>query len=211
MRRGSISPKLIMCGGSVRIILLLSLVARCLETTDVYIWRMFACMSVVLCEGMWEYPMCSGRCWIKCFFSLWVLEYSVCCVGDVMDVMDVAFSVLIVRRGAVGARVWEVIVCLRAYDVLCVMCVHPVDVLNTAVCMTYSVFMLVEDGRGILQCRYRDILICTHEFLLLCVSLCCGSAVIKHIESLFLLLDLVRDCYILSSQEHYVGMVACIS
>ena len=32
------------------------------------------------------------------------------CVGDVMDgdVMDVVFSVCIVTRGAVGARVWEV-------------------------------------------------------------------------------------------------------
>ena len=30
------------------------------------------------------------------------------CVGDVMDVMDVVFFVCIVRRGAVGARVWGV-------------------------------------------------------------------------------------------------------
>ena len=30
------------------------------------------------------------------------------CVGDVMDVMDVVFSVCIVRRGAVCARVWGV-------------------------------------------------------------------------------------------------------
>ena len=30
------------------------------------------------------------------------------CVGDVTDVMDVVFSVCIVRRGAVGARVWGV-------------------------------------------------------------------------------------------------------
>ena len=34
----------------------------------------------------------------------------VCCVVAVVenDVMDVVFSVCIVRRGAVGARVWEV-------------------------------------------------------------------------------------------------------
>ena len=31
------------------------------------------------------------------------------CVGDVMDVV---FSVCIVRRGAVGARVWGVCLCL---------------------------------------------------------------------------------------------------
>ena len=30
------------------------------------------------------------------------------CVGPVGDVMDVVFSVCIVRRGAVGARVWGV-------------------------------------------------------------------------------------------------------
>ena len=32
------------------------------------------------------------------------------------DVMDVVFSVCIVRRGAVGARVWEV---FRRADVIC--------------------------------------------------------------------------------------------
>ena len=37
--RGSIS--LLMCGGVVRSILLLPLVARCLETIDVCIWSMF--------------------------------------------------------------------------------------------------------------------------------------------------------------------------
>ena len=48
VRRGSISSELLMCGGGVRIILLLSLVARCLETIDVCIWRMFVFMSVVV-------------------------------------------------------------------------------------------------------------------------------------------------------------------
>ena len=38
-------------------------------------------------------------------FSLGVLNYVVCCVRDVMDVV---FSVCIVRRKAVGARVLEV-------------------------------------------------------------------------------------------------------
>ena len=47
MRR-SISSELLMCGGGVRIILILPLVARCLETIDVYIWRMFIFMSVVV-------------------------------------------------------------------------------------------------------------------------------------------------------------------
>ena len=39
--------------------------------------------------------------------SLGVLKYVVClCMGS--DVRDVVFSVCIVMRGAVGARVWEV-------------------------------------------------------------------------------------------------------
>ena len=48
MRRGSIFSELLMCGGGVRIILLLPLVARCLETIDVCIWQ--------------ECLLCSGRC-----------------------------------------------------------------------------------------------------------------------------------------------------
>ena len=43
------------------------------------------------------------------------------CVGDVMDVV---FSVCIVRRGAVGARVWEVLVFCHADVVcLCLVCI----------------------------------------------------------------------------------------
>ena len=56
VRRGSISFKLLMCGGCVGSILLLHLVARCLETIYVCIWRMFVFMSVVVtvwgCMGM---------------------------------------------------------------------------------------------------------------------------------------------------------------
>ena len=40
VRRGSLSSELLMSGGSVRSILLLPLVARCIETIDVCIWRM---------------------------------------------------------------------------------------------------------------------------------------------------------------------------
>ena len=46
MRRGSISSELLKCGGGVRSILLFTLVAKCLETIDVYIWHMFVFMSV---------------------------------------------------------------------------------------------------------------------------------------------------------------------
>ena len=63
VRRGSLSSELLMCGGGVRSILLLSHVARCLETIDVCIWRMFVCMSVVVTVwGMWECFLCSDRC-----------------------------------------------------------------------------------------------------------------------------------------------------
>ena len=41
VRRGSHSSEMLMCGGGVRSIFLLPLVARCLETIDVCIWRMF--------------------------------------------------------------------------------------------------------------------------------------------------------------------------
>ena len=48
VRRGSLSSELLMCGVDVHSILLLSLVARCLETIDVCIWRMFVFMSFVV-------------------------------------------------------------------------------------------------------------------------------------------------------------------
>ena len=47
-RRGSISSVLLMRGGIVRSILLLPLVARCLETINVCIWRMLVFISVVV-------------------------------------------------------------------------------------------------------------------------------------------------------------------
>ena len=47
-----------MCGGGVRSILLLSLVARCLETLDVCIWRMFVFMSMWGSVGMFVVNSC---------------------------------------------------------------------------------------------------------------------------------------------------------
>ena len=41
VRRRSLSSELLMCGGGVHSILVLPLVARCLETIDVCIWCMF--------------------------------------------------------------------------------------------------------------------------------------------------------------------------
>ena len=48
VRWGSIPSELLRFGGGVRSILLLHLVARCLETIDVCIWHMFVFMSVVV-------------------------------------------------------------------------------------------------------------------------------------------------------------------
>ena len=44
VERGSTSSELLMCDEGVRSILLMRLVARCLETIDVCIWRTFVFM-----------------------------------------------------------------------------------------------------------------------------------------------------------------------
>ena len=49
VRRVSIFSELLMCGGSVRSILLLSLVARCLETIDLY----GACLFLGIVGCLW--------------------------------------------------------------------------------------------------------------------------------------------------------------
>ena len=46
--RGSVSSELLIRGAGVRSILLLTIVASCLEIIDMCIWRMFAFMSVVV-------------------------------------------------------------------------------------------------------------------------------------------------------------------
>ena len=48
VRRGSISSELLMCGGGVRSILILPLVARCLNAIYVCIWHMLVFMPVVV-------------------------------------------------------------------------------------------------------------------------------------------------------------------
>ena len=65
----------------------------------------------------------------------------------VVDVMDVVFSVCIVRRGAIGARMGSASVS----SCICCMFVswmQHVAVLNAASCMTCSLLMLVKDARG---------------------------------------------------------------
>ena len=109
--------------------------------------------------------------------SLGVLKYVVCFVRGVMDVV---FSVCIVVRGAVSARV-----CIGSMSVfvmqMCrlVSCVHPVAILNAAFCMTCSLLMLVKGckrqpyERDTLQSRSQDCLIGSHEcFLPTCYCDC---------------------------------------
>ena len=82
-----------------------------------------ACLFYVCCSD------CEGVCGNVCGVAaiaknsvFLALEcWSMWCVC-VVDVMDVVFSVCIVRRGAVGARVWEVLVFRHADVVCCVLC-----------------------------------------------------------------------------------------
>ena len=61
MRHGSISSKLLMCGGGLRRILTFPLMARC-ETIDVCIWRMLGFMSVVAMPSRYSEPgMCISK------------------------------------------------------------------------------------------------------------------------------------------------------
>ena len=48
VKPGSIFSELLMCGGGVRNILLLPIVARCLETIHVCIWHMFVYIPVLV-------------------------------------------------------------------------------------------------------------------------------------------------------------------
>ena len=54
-----------------------------------------------------------------------------------------------------------------------VSCVHPVAVLNAAICMTCSLLMLVEDARGIDQSRSHDCIMGSQDSLLLFTPSCC--------------------------------------
>ena len=51
VRRGRISSDLLMCCAGVRDILLMLLVARCIETLVMCIWRIFVLLSIVV--TMW--------------------------------------------------------------------------------------------------------------------------------------------------------------
>ena len=55
VRQGSLYSERLICGGGVHRIMLLLLVARCIETIDVCMWRMF--VFNVCCSD------CVGVCW----------------------------------------------------------------------------------------------------------------------------------------------------
>ena len=58
----SISSELIMYDGGKSSVLLLPLVARCLDTIYVCIWRMFVFMYVVVTGGLWQSLLCCEYC-----------------------------------------------------------------------------------------------------------------------------------------------------
>ena len=146
VRRGSISSELLMCGEGVRSILLLPLVARCLETIDVCIWRMFVFMSVVVIVWRSEGLFVVYRPLLQIvFFCLGVLKYVVClCKGcDGCCVFCLYCDAWSCRCSCMGSM--NVPSCRCS---MFVSCVYPVAVLNAAFCMTCSLLMLVEDERG---------------------------------------------------------------
>ena len=97
------------------------------------------------------------------------------CIGEVMDVV---FSVCIVRCGAVGARVWGVRVFRHAYVVcLCASC-------GSSQCCVLHDLQFVNAGRGcnrrpcsrgILQSRSHNCFIGSHECILLFTPSCCSE------------------------------------
>ena len=143
VRWGDISSELLMCGGGVRSILLLALVATCLETIDVCIWRMFVFMSVVVTVvGVCGYVCCVA---VVLKDSLGVFKYVVClCKGcDGCCVFCLYCDAWSCRCSCIG--------CMRVSSCSCCMfvfCVHPVAVLNDAFCKTCSLLMLVEHAIG---------------------------------------------------------------
>ena len=124
----------------MRSILLLSLVARCLETIDVCIWCMFVFMSVVV--TVWG--VCGNVCCVAVVVkNNGVLKYVVCWRCDGCCVFCLYCEAWSCRCSCMGSVSVSSCRCC-----MFVSCVHPVALLNTAFCMTFSLLMLVEDARG---------------------------------------------------------------
>ena len=126
-----------MCAESVCSIYLLPLVARCVETIEVCICRIFVFMSVVV-------TVCGRVCCVatvvedSVFFRIGVLKYVVClCKGcDGWCVFCLYCEAWSCRCSCMGSMsVSSYIMCIL------VSCVHPMTVLNTAFCMTCSMYI----------------------------------------------------------------------
>ena len=145
--------------------------ARCVETIDVCIWRMFVFMSVVVIVWGSVGMFVVYRPLLKILgFSLRVLKYVVCLCKrcDGCCVFCLYCGAWICRCSCMGSMSVSSCRCC-----MFVSCVHPVAVLNAAFCMTCNLLMMVEDARGILQSRSHDCLISRHECLLLFTPSCC--------------------------------------
>ena len=110
------------------------------------------------------------------FKAFGVLKYV--CVGDVMVIFYFNCEAWSCRCSSMGnVSVSSCRCCMF------VSCVNHVAVLNAAFCMTWSLLMLVEDGRGILQSRLHDCLVGSHEtdtFSLLYFLY--GSQTVEHVK-----------------------------
>ena len=101
----------------------------------------------------------------------------------VRDVIDVVVSSCVVRRGAVGARVWEVLVLRHADCIMLDVCVLCASCGSSQCCVLNDLYLVNAGrgckrrlfGRGILQSRSHDCLVGSHECLLLCTQFCCGE------------------------------------
>ena len=149
VRRGSISSELLVCGGGVRSILLLPLMARdnrCVYMACVYMAHVCFYVCCSDCVGV-----CGNVCCVAAivknsvFFSLGVLKYVVClCRGcDGCCVFCLYCEAWSCRCSCMGSVSVSSCRCC-----MFVSCVHPVAVLNAAFCMTCSLLMLVEDAIG---------------------------------------------------------------
>ena len=97
---GCISSELPIYSADVRSILLLPRDNRCVYMAIVCF---YVCCSD--CVGIWVNVCCVAGVVEDSVLNLECLSMLYVCVGNVMNVV---FSVWIVRRGAVDARVWEV-------------------------------------------------------------------------------------------------------
>ena len=118
------------------------------------------------------------------------------CIGDVMDVV---FSVCIVTRGAVGARVWGVKCFVMQMLYVCVLCTSC----GSSQCGVLHDLQFVNAGRGcnrrpyrrgILQSRSHNCFIGSHECLLLFTPSCFAVSAVMICRGLCACTEMVWMC-----------------